>query len=430
MRAVALNAAALPRGVQITPNRTLQIAFTWRGRHYRERLRLSPDDRNIAFAARKREAVLYDIERGSFDFDKHFPDSPRARETGGANAPTVEEALRSYLRHRRKFLAESSLRDYRSAVYAHLIPVFGKRRLSELTVAEIRDWVAQVGISTQRIQKVLVPLRAIFADALHDEQIDRDPLARIRLPSGDGSTGLGPDPLTPHEVRRMLAHCDPMFRNYVACAVGSGLRTSELLGLSWADIDFSDGVINVRRALVNGQMKSPKTSAGHRRVRLMPLTINALQMQRALLGQHANGAVWQNPATGEQFVSSQQIRRAWHRVCRCANVRYRRPYVTRHTYASWMLTAGEDPSWIAGQLGHTDWGMIRRTYARWIPSARPEAGRRAASLFHVGPSVDRPPTGAQTQRPNDRMAGRFAPRPSARSRPTRTHSVEMTLGGS
>jgi integrase len=39
-----------------------------------------------------------------------------------------------------------------------------------------------------------------------------------------------------------------------------------------------------------------------------------------------------------------------------ANIDYRNPYQTRHTYASQMLSRGENPMWVAHQLGHKDWG--------------------------------------------------------------------------
>jgi integrase len=58
--------------------------------------------------------------------------------------------------------------------------------------------------------------------------------------------------------------------------------------------------------------------------------------------------------------------RFWVPALELAKVPYRCPYTCRHTYASTFLTVGADPSWIAKQMGHKDWGMIRRIYARWI----------------------------------------------------------------
>lgn len=62
-------------------------------------------------------------------------------------------------------------------------------------------------------------------------------------------------------------------------------------------------------------------------------------------------------------------------------MRYRRPYQTRHTYASMMLSAGEHPMWVAQQMGHSDWTMIARIYGRWMPSADYNAGEKAEVMW-------------------------------------------------
>ena len=46
-----------------------------------------------------------------------------------------------------------------------------------------------------------------------------------------------------------------------------------------------------------------------------------------------------------------------------------------------MLSAGEDPMWVAHQMGHKDWGMIRKVYARWIPAMNPKAGSKLEGLW-------------------------------------------------
>lgn len=57
-----------------------------------------------------------------------------------------------------------------------------------------------------------------------------------------------------------------------------------------------------------------------------------------------------------------------------AGVRYRNPYQTRHTYASMMLSAGENPLWVVTQMGHRDTEMIIKHYGRWIPDKSTVAG--------------------------------------------------------
>jgi integrase len=46
-----------------------------------------------------------------------------------------------------------------------------------------------------------------------------------------------------------------------------------------------------------------------------------------------------------------------------------------------MLTAGESIAWLAQQMGHSDWGMLRRIYAKYIKDSIPDAGNKAVEMF-------------------------------------------------
>ncbi|MDD5298713.1 MAG: tyrosine-type recombinase/integrase [Rhodocyclaceae bacterium] len=154
------------------------------------------------------------------------------------------------------------------------------------------------------------------------------------------------------------------------------------------DIDFKRGIIHVRRATTQaskGKAEKTKTSAGTREVKMLPLAKAALEAQKAwtfLKG----GEVFQNPRTGNRWQGDQPIRKTmWVHALKKAEVRYRYPYQTRHTYASMMLSAGEHPMWVASQMGHEDWGLIRKRYGKWMPDAAPNAGSAADALFGSGP---------------------------------------------
>lgn len=119
--------------------------------------------------------------------------------------------------------------------------------------------------------------------------------------------------------------------------------------------------------------------------RLRPVRVVALaaapSMPATWVGAEPHGEVFRNPGTGERWSGSQAVQRIWVTALKRASVRYRRPYQTRHTYASMMLSAGEQPMWVAKQMGHKDWAMIIRVYGKWMPSADPDAGGKAADLF-------------------------------------------------
>ena len=360
---------------------SIGVRFRYRGVACEERLKLAPTPRNLAFARNLRGRIMDEIAKGVFDYATHFPASNRARlltKDPGA-IELVGDRLDAWLTAVKPLIAHSTWLGYDKAVRNVLLPAFGKLRLRELTRAAIRTWIGEQTTSAKRINNVLTPLRQMLAEALDEGTIQADPMhgltVRRKGPKEDDI-----DPFTPEESAAILTACDGQFRNLVQFALWTGLRTSELIGLRWQDIDWRHGLVLVRQAQVAGQTKGTKTEAGRREVKLLPPAFEALKAQKShtLL---ANDRVFHDPRTGEPWLGDKQIREwHWRPTLKRAQVRYRYPYQTRHTYASTLLSAGENPVWVASQMGHKDWVMIVRTYGRWIPSVDPTAGEKVASI--------------------------------------------------
>lgn len=369
-------------GVSVPEGSTssIEIDFYYSGVRCRERLKLAPTPANLAFARRKRDAVLHEIAVGTFIYSAHFPNSRRASLFGKAHRmlPTISKALDTYLQACRKSCALSTWQDYQSAIEHHLKPEFGDRRLDELTSTEIKAWIASLDISNKRINNILIPLRGMYSDAYGDEVIDRNPMDRVK---NLDVVHEEPDPFTPDEITAILGALTGQARNFFQFAFWSGLRTGELIALEWQDVDWVQATVHVRRSLTRKEIKEPKTKSGIRDVKLLTLAREAIEDQRKHT-QLIGGRVFHNPRTSKPWQDDQQIRAtAWSHALRRAEVRYRYPYQTRHTYASMLLSAGEDPMWVARQMGHSDWGMIRKVYARWIPELNPSAGMKIDALL-------------------------------------------------
>jgi integrase len=176
-------------------------------------------------------------------------------------------------------------------------------------------------------------------------------------------------------------------RNFIQFAFWTGMRTSELVALNWGDIDFVRGVVKVTRAITqkSKEAEGTKTAAGRREIKLLQPALEALQLQK----QHTwlkGEEIFQNPQSCIRWTGDQAIRKTlWAWALKRGGVRYRKPYQTRHTYASMMLSAGEHPMWVAKQMGHKDWTMIARVYGRWMPDADLGADSRAEFVFGRAP---------------------------------------------
>ncbi|TRO20925.1 site-specific integrase [Ectopseudomonas mendocina] len=191
------------------------------------------------------------------------------------------------------------------------------------------------------------------------------------------------DPFSMAEQAAILAAAPKDRRPQIQFALWTGLRPSELIALEWGDIDWIGNEIRIVRAKTRAasEPESPKTTSGRRSVKLLAPAREALLQQKAATFL-AGGRIFTNPVSGAPWDHSEQIRKLlWAPVMKKSGVRYRRPYQTRHTYASMMLSAGEHPMWVAKQMGHKDWTMIARVYGRWMPSADLEAGQKAVQLF-------------------------------------------------
>jgi integrase len=80
---------------------------------------------------------------------------------------------------------------------------------------------------------------------------------------------------------------------------------------------------------------------------------------------------------GQPLNHNNVTKRVWYPLLRHLGLRIRCPYQTRHTAATLWLAAGENPEWIARQLGHANTEMLFTTYSRYIPNLT----RRDGSAF-------------------------------------------------
>lgn len=352
-------------GVRARGNSIL-VDFIYQGERCRETLRVKPTKTTMKEVARKREAILFEIAMGTFDYSNHFPSSTKASKFSKlyGQVITIEQSLKDWLKKAERRCQFSTLKGYNSVVYHHLIPAFGSLKLTELTAQHIEDWLDTLDVSNKRVNNILSPLRLVFKDAFCDDLIAKNPLERVRfLPIEQRE----PNPLTPSEIQLVLDQLQGQSRNLFQFAFWSGLRTSELIGLRWEDIDFDNNRFYVRVAVVGRREKTTKTTSGIRTVDLNPQTLEALTNQKNYTG--GSHRVFHDEKTNEPWLSDQPIRkRLWIPALKAAELEYRNPYQTRHTFASMMLSQGKNPLWVAQQMGHKDWGMIRKVYGRWIPN--------------------------------------------------------------
>lgn len=352
------------------------MTFLWRGVRCRETLRIPATPANVKFAANLRAEVMGAIARGTFDYATFFPQSRKARELAALApkaAPTVGKLLDQYIdtARRSQALSRSTTESYARWAEARIRPKWGDTRVDALDPALLRLWIVGMvedGLSPKSARNVVGLLSAVLARAVSDSVIPSNPLGSIRLRSvlPRRVREEPPDPFNDEEIASILAACRwPHTRALFQFAFATGLRTGELIGLRWDDIDTRRGVIVVSGSVVCHQEKDTKTGTT-REVPLLPAAQQALDVMRPISSM-ASEFVFLSPA-GRRWRDDAAIREAhWRPTLKLAKVRYRHPYQARHTFASRLLIAGEPELLVAKLLGHATVEMVRRHYGRWIP---------------------------------------------------------------
>lgn len=351
----------------------IRIDFVFRGVRCRETLALEPTRQNLRYAANLRAEIQRKIEIGAFVYTDYFPESTRARVFGHqVSTTTVAQALTDWLEDAKRTKAHSTWKSYRTSVRGWLLPHIGMIRLVDLKPAHIRDMIRACPAKGKTIRNILLPLRAVLKRAATDEIIGANPIDKIDvddLISRDQKRSeYEVDPFSAGELAAVIGATGRLFgdngRNLVEFHAFTGLRTGELFGLTWGQV--GQGVIRIDRSLVHGKDAWVKTAAGDREVILTDSAAKALKRQKAvtaLEGGRVFKALGRNRWPYDYW---KHYSEPFKRACQLAGVRYRNPYQLRHTFASQMLSGGENPLMVAKMMGHKDTQMLFRVYAKWI----------------------------------------------------------------
>jgi integrase len=133
-------------------------------------------------------------------------------------------------------------------------------------------------------------------------------------------------------------------------------------------VDLEHDRVHVHRAIVRGLEQNTIRTSTARHVLLNSRARAALLQQRALT-QLAGNFVFLDPRYGKPWAEERAFRQSyWAPSLKARELRYRRPYNTRHSYATMTLMSGVTPAFRTTQLVHSV-GMLLSTYARWLEAA-------------------------------------------------------------
>jgi integrase len=328
--------------------------------------------RTMAEARRLRAELVADVSRGTY--------RPDTKTTLGEYAPVW---LESYTGRTARGLRPETIAEYATDI-AHAVDALGRRRLSEITPADVKSYAAKVaekGLAPATVRKRLAPLKALLATALEEGLIRANPTAGVRITAAAADTQDDDGPvkvLSPEQLERLIREVpDDWRRLLVRLVAATGLRISEAVGLRWNDVQGRR--VMVRRRIRRGRAGAPKSKAGRREVPISAALARDLAAHRLRQRWSADeDYVFTGPQGNPTLTNGTYpwLKKAATR----AEVPWTAWHTLRHTAATRWLLGGVDIATVSRLLGHHSAAFTLSVYISVLPSDLPSGEVLAQSL--------------------------------------------------
>jgi integrase len=301
-------------------------------------------------------------------------------------------------------LERSTLDQYGQHLRLHISPLVGATKLSKITVPSVRafqDQLREQGRSAAMIKRVTVSLGSILSDAQERGLVVRNAVHEMAKRRKGGAKvekrqkarlRYGVDIPTMAEIRAILAAAEGRYRPFLVTAIFTGMRASELRGLSWADVELDKAQIHVRqRADKYHVIGMPKSDAGQRTIPLTPMVVNTLKEWRLACPKGELNLVFPNGEGNVDWHANIIKRGLWPALLKAGvavptgmrdeagapvmAAKYTGLHSLRHWFASWCINYKADgglelsPKAVQTRLGHASIQMTFDVYGHLFPAA-------------------------------------------------------------
>lgn len=316
----------------------------------------------------------------------------KLQEVGKPKTLTFREIAENWEREHREEVTVRTWNNY-APHYQDVLDKHGDKEISQVTALDVINHLTAAkarGYSATVVNSIRSLYRMIFDYAIANEHAQYNPVTSVRLPKGlKRGKRVAP---TDDQIKAIFANIDAPFGLFPFFLLCTGMRKSEALALTWADIDFKSREISVTKALdytvgANPTVKAPKTEAGSRVVPIIdilyPHLCNAQKNGRSVFVFPAQDS--NRSGKGGGLMTLRGYEGAWIRYCAAAGlIEGGKPSIgahnLRHGTATLMFELGVDEFTTQRILGHSRVEITREIYTE----LRAEQNMKSVKKFNKG----------------------------------------------
>lgn len=298
---------------------------------------------------------------------------------------SLEQFLSQWLASHKAIVRIRTYERYEQFVRIHLVPEIGHIQLQKLTAIQINNLYLTLGkrLSSSTLNTLHMMLHKALEDAVRWGLLARNVCDAVSAPR---RTHYEIKPLTKEQAQLLLdtSKGDTLEALWVL-ALTTGMRRGEVLALKWQDINFEQGMLQVRRIFtrVKGDRyieSEPKTEKSRRSIMLTSVTVETLKRHRIhqLEAKLQAGPAWVEhdlvfcTSVGTP-VNPNWVLERFKKLLKKAGLPDMRFHDLRHSIATILLSMGTHPKVVQELLGHNRIQETVDTYSQVLPTIHKEA---------------------------------------------------------
>lgn len=351
------------------------VAARVRGKLVRDRI-----GKNRREAERALNRIAHEVDEGRYVAPRQIRFEEWAAEWRAGLSRPKPTTVYSYL----------STVQHANAVFGHKL----LRDIDQADVVKLYSHLNDLGLSASTQAKHSRVLHGVFREAVNRRLIADNPVALISATHKPQPVRHEAGYFEDAELPRLVAEMSGVYLVAFKLCVGTGVRLGEALGLTWADIDWGQRVVNVRRTMTmrsraDGPPVPGTTKPKSNQVRQVFVTDDVLEPLARWwreIGEPGDDTLVLPGPDGHLRPDTllRQLRAAMRRagvpVVHPQTQTPRNWHSTRHTHARIALQAGQSLSSLQAQLGHSSVTVTQR-YAHWSADARRRQAELTAGAF-------------------------------------------------
>ena len=281
-------------------------------------------------------------------------------------------------------LKEGTLYNYKSAYKNHIAPAFGNVKVKDITTPRLTQFVQSIKRHPETVRKIYVVIQSIFHRGVEQGFIRDTPCRNVILPKNKSKKKK--PVLDEEQTKRFMElletkNCDLDIKRMIKVLLYTGLRSGEMLALSWDDINFQDMTISIEHNLadVGGKhwLTTPKTESSVRTIGMSQTLADIFREQKkyqeqlieALEDSFAHPEMVFTSANGN-YRDRTSLGTSFRRFLKGTEFDFLTLHQLRHCNATLLLNSGVDLKVVSEHLGHCDIGVTANVYADVLKSTK------------------------------------------------------------